>query len=111
MYDSIPSYSFSSYTLRQQLAAVLKTPEKSFTIRFVEVQRQSGSSDCGAFAIAFAFALCSGLDPHMASLNQAELCQHLLSCFENRSQPLHLDNYDHTMSIHSVRLRGDGHSK
>jgi len=47
VYDSIPSYSIGSQSLRLQLAAILRTKEPQFHIRFVDVQRQSGGSDCG----------------------------------------------------------------
>ena len=81
VYDSIPSYSAGSYTLRKQIASILKTPDSSFQIRFPDVQRQSGGSDCGLFAIAFAVALCFGSDPHLLSFDQQKMRDHLLDCF------------------------------
>lgn len=64
VYDSIPVYSVGSYSLRKQIAAILKTPESTFQLRFPDVKHQSGGSNCGLFAIAFATALCSSDDPH-----------------------------------------------
>ena len=40
VYDSIPQYSMGSYSLQKELAAILCTKEKTFTIRYVNVQRQ-----------------------------------------------------------------------
>ncbi len=44
------------------------TPDKEFELRYIDVQHQSGSADCGLFAIAFADALCNGMDPHLVEL-------------------------------------------
>ena len=46
------------------------------------VQRQVGGKDCGLFALAFAFAICSGVSPHTLGLHQPGLRLHLLECFE-----------------------------
>ena len=58
VYDSIPSYSIGSQSLRLQLAAILQTQEPQFHICFVDVQ----------FAIANATVLCGGLDPYPTKL-------------------------------------------
>ena len=34
-----------------------------FEVRLIDVQHQSGSSDCSLFPVAFAQVLCAGLDP------------------------------------------------
>ena len=81
VYDSIPSYSIGSQSLRLQLAAILQTQEPQFHIRFVDVQRQSIGSDCGLFAIANATALCGGLDPHLQNFEQSKMREHLKKCF------------------------------
>ena len=50
-----------------------------------DVQRQSGGSDCGLFAIANATALCGGLDPHLQNFEQSKMREHLKMClFRNR---------------------------
>ena len=81
VYDSIPSYSIGSQSLHRQLAAIIRTRERQFHVRFVDVQRQSGGSDCGLFATAFATALCNGQDPHLLSFEQSEMREHLKECF------------------------------
>ena len=44
------------------------------------MQRQSGGSDCGLFAIAFATALCSSDNPHGLSYHQVKMRDHLHHC-------------------------------
>jgi len=51
VYDSSLAHSTGSTTLKKQCAVVLQTKSSSFTLRFIEVQRQSGGSDCALFAI------------------------------------------------------------
>ena len=84
VYDSIPSYSVHSSNLTRQVAAILQTPHADFELRHVDVQRQVGGSDCGLFALAFATALCSGLDLFACSYKQTQMCSHLLKCFESQ---------------------------
>ena len=69
---------------KRQVAAVLKTSNKAFELKHIDVQCQVGGSDCGLFAIAFATALCFGLDPHTCSFAQAEMRNHLTACFESQ---------------------------
>ncbi len=50
---------------------------------FVEVEVQSGGSDCGLFSLAFAASLCAGEDPSQTSYSQHKFCHHLLvGCLE-----------------------------
>ena len=84
VFDSMPAYSMTSSGLKRQVAAILKTSEKSFSIHHVDVQRQRGGSDCGLFAVAFAASLCMGSDPHTERYNQPVMREHLAQCFEAR---------------------------
>jgi hypothetical protein len=54
VYDSIPSYSINSPSLKTQIAAIMKTGKSSFTI-------------------AFAVSLCMKLNPHALVYNQVEM--------------------------------------
>ena len=47
----------------------------------MDVQIQSGGDDCGIFATAFAFALCSGRNPCNITFTQQLRQDHLSSCF------------------------------
>ena len=82
VYDSLPSYSVKSSTLRKQLAAIVRTDKPAFQVRHIAVQRQSGTTDCGLFSIAFAQALCAGVDPHLQAFDQQKMREHLYLCFE-----------------------------
>ena len=82
VYDSLPSYSVKSSTLRKQLATIVRTEKPAFQVRHIAVQRQSGTTDCGLFSIAFAQALCAGVDPHLQALDQQKMREHLYLCFE-----------------------------
>ena len=84
VYDSIPAYSLGVYSLYKQLAAIMRYDGSELVVRFVDVQRQSGGDDCGVFAIAFAQALSSGVDPHSVTLDQNRGRAHLLYCFKTR---------------------------
>ena len=81
VFDSIGGLSLNSTSLKNQIAAILKTPTSSFNINFIDVQTQMGSNDCSIFVIAFAVALCSVRDPHMESYEQNEMRNHLHQCF------------------------------
>ena len=48
-----PGYTFKSSTLQRQVAAIVRTPHRSFDLYHVDVQCQNGSVDCALFAIAF----------------------------------------------------------
>jgi hypothetical protein len=80
IYDSMaPSH---SPTLTRQVAAIMQCPEPSFKMRHINVQMQTGGSDCGLFALAFATALCAGKDPHKCSFDQNRMRSHLELCLE-----------------------------
>ena len=84
VFDRMPAYSTTSSALKRQVAAILKTSEKSFDLYHVDVQRQVGGSDCCLFAIAFAASLCMRKDPHTERYAQTEMRQHLAQCFEEK---------------------------
>ncbi|KAI6660178.1 Gag-pol fusion protein [Oopsacas minuta] len=88
VYDSIPACSLGSLSLRKQVASIIKATERSFELHFVETQRQSGGTDCGLFSIAFATALCQGIDPHTCSFDQTQMRIHLHSCLEQLNMTL-----------------------
>ena len=81
VFDSIGGFSLNPTSLKNRIAAILKTPTSSFNISFIDVQTRMGSNDCGIFVIAFAVALCSGRDPHMETYEQNKMRNHLHQCF------------------------------
>ena len=49
----------------------------------MDVQKQLNGSDCGIFAIAYCYELCSGLDPCKAKLDCKMVREHLSLCLQN----------------------------
>ena len=70
IYDSV--YSTACDELQQQIASILITPHSSIILHFIDVQLQSGSSDCGLFAIAYTTALVFGEMPLFRSKENEE---------------------------------------
>ena len=61
VYDSM--FSYSSLSLRAQVACLLYTSKPSFVLNFVDVHKQVGQNDCGVFSIAYAVSLCFDQQP------------------------------------------------
>ena len=82
VFDSIPASSSGCFELHRQLATILHCSTPYFKVCHVDVQRQSGGSDCGLFAIAFTLMLCQRKDPRTVSFLQSSMRGHLVQCFE-----------------------------
>ena len=80
VFDSL--YTTASTTLKKQIATFLTTMKPSITLHFMDVQMQSGGSDCGLFAIAFATALVDGKKPGKFLFQQGGMRAHLCKCLE-----------------------------
>ena len=61
-----------------QATAIMKSAQPHFTMRHVSVQMQSGASDCGLFAIAFATLLCGRNNTGEYSLPKESTPQNVL---------------------------------
>ena len=60
-------------TSTQRLVAELvQCQERAITVQCIDVQWQSGGTDCGLFALAFATSLCSNQDTAATSRLQPE---------------------------------------
>ena len=73
VFDSL--YSSSSTSVKTQVAALLATDRPSISMSFMDVQMQSGSSDCGIFAIAFATALVFGGEDQVNFVLVSKTCE------------------------------------
>jgi len=82
VYDS--KYVAASSHLRAQIACLLMTQHAEITINFVSVTKQTGSYDCGLFAIAYATALAYGHDPATHHYCQEKMRPHLRKCLLDR---------------------------
>ena len=58
--------------------------EGGMLITRIEVQRQEGGIDCGAFAIAFAYHAAIGDDLRQIQFDQQRMRGHIVQCFEKR---------------------------
>ena len=67
--------------IARQCSSLLQTPKESITLHQMQMQQQSGGSDCGLFAIATATALCFGIPPNSCEWEQRNMRKHLLKCF------------------------------
>ena len=63
------------------LAVLLNTSSSNMVIEWPSMQRQSGESDCGLFAVAIATSLLNGEDPGSKSYDQSVMRGHLAVCF------------------------------
>ena len=113
VYDSL----FNSVTpiVKQQIAAILFTEQNTIDLKVMDVQMQSGSANCGLFAIAFAIALVSGVQPGSVVFDQKSMRKHLHDCLQQgrlsvftilkqRRTPVH-SRLKATDSIHVLHLQ------
>ena len=74
---------YDSMNLLLSIARVLYTKSEAFTLQYIKVQQQCGTSDCGLIGIANACAICHGLDAFSLQYNQQELRNHLIKSLES----------------------------
>ena len=80
VYDSL--YSCAGTCLKTQIACLLASEEPELQLNYMNVMMQSGTSECGVFAIAFATALAYGENPTQYLFDQSEMRSHLTTCLE-----------------------------
>ena len=80
MYDSLHGY--LPQHAQKLVADLMMSPDRIIQTRYIDVQWQSGTSDCGLFSVAFATSLCCGLDPSTLNFDQLQMRSHLLKCIE-----------------------------
>ena len=79
VYDSI--YQSVNIKVKEQIASLLYTQEKEIKLKCMNIQKQSGSNDCGIFAVANATLLSLGINPGKYLMNQGLMRSHLYECF------------------------------
>ena len=82
LYDSLHEKG-SPYKAEGAASCHFCTHDWEFEIRLIDVQHQSGASDCSLFAVAFAQVLCAGLDLHLTTFDQKSMREYLYSSFED----------------------------
>ena len=75
-------YSTPPIRVVKQVAALLHPQTATLTLNFADICQQKGTADCGLYAIAFATALCKGIDPTTVSFDQSMMRTHLWECLE-----------------------------
>ena len=65
------------------VADIMMSPDHAIDVRYMDVQWQSGASDCSVFSVACATALCFGIDPSTLIFDLQQMRSHLVSCIES----------------------------
>ena len=74
---------YTSTPLKKIVADLIHTSNKFITINYVKMQYQTGTSDCGLFAIAAACPICHGQDPGQLKYKQEAMRAYLLEAFDD----------------------------
>lgn len=80
LFDSLCATKSPDRSILSQASTILKSKAKKIKLKIVNVQQQSGSSDCGLFALAFAYDLCSDVDPFTKEYLQSKMRSHFNEC-------------------------------
>ena len=80
VYDS--SFSSVYESTINVIASMVFHPGPELKVRLMNVAKQATSGDCGVLAIAYAYAICSGLDPCLVNYDQKSIRRHLMQCLE-----------------------------
>ena len=86
VYDS--KYSHLTSHTELQIASLIHTPRSHICVKFIDVPTQSGDSECGIFAIAYATALSLKEDPGKIEFAESGLRNHLYKCLKNKKMTI-----------------------
>ena len=81
-YDSI--YSTVSAETLDVLAQLIRTDQKTFTVKVMNTLKQAGSVDCALYAMPKLAYLAFGKDPTTIVINQDDMRPHLVEIFEKK---------------------------
>ena len=81
VYDSL--YRTLSKETVRLIASLAYSPCSELRVTMMDVEKQSNLSDCGVLAIAYAFDLCSGLNPCTVRFDHSKIRSHLATCLED----------------------------
>lgn len=82
VYDSI--YSSISADAKDLLSQLIHTEKPSFNVRLANVSKQTGTEDCGVYAIAYITHIAFGSDPSLYVFRQKDMRKHLLNCLQEK---------------------------
>jgi hypothetical protein len=80
VYDSL--YKTLSKEAIHLIVSMVHVPSSHLNIVMMDVEKQSNGSDCGVLAIAYAFDLCSGMNPCSVRFDHSKIRPHLTTCLE-----------------------------
>ena len=81
IYDSL--YQTCTDHAIDQICSIIFTPNNAVHLHFIDVDKQTNSSDCGLYAIAYATGLCCGADICSTKYDMVVMRQHLLECLKS----------------------------
>ena len=55
------------------IASMVHVPSSDLKIEMMDVEKQSNGSDCGVLAIAYAFDICSGMNPGSVRFDHSKI--------------------------------------
>ncbi len=82
LYDSLNGGAVQP-AIRKQLAAIVYEQDPEIRVEIEPVQKQTNSTDCGVYAIAFATSLLYGHDPADVNYDVEKLRYHLFECLRD----------------------------
>ena len=85
LFDSLHTLPIADGSIAKQASRILQSNSPSMVINVINVQRQDNYSDCGLFALAMAYDLCSNIDPSKSGHVQARMREHMCDCYENEN--------------------------
>ena len=72
-----------SNNLAHLVAGMVYSPLSELKIVMMDVEKQSNGLYCGVLAVAYAFDICSRLNPCVVRFDHSKIRQHLATCLEN----------------------------
>jgi len=83
LYDSM--FTSASTKTLQIVAQILQTKQPHFSVNYLNVSRQAGTTDCGLYTIAAVTCILQGEDPTKVAFDQKALRLHLVKILEAKS--------------------------
>ena len=85
------------------LIKLVKSKNKFFTAQITNTIKQSGSSDCGVFAVVYATSLALGHNPCAFVYDQCKMKEHLLRCLQQKKmEPFEFSIHKNVENRHST---------
>ena len=80
IYDSLNTKPTES--LKRQMSQLFSPDDSLPQFQQVSCHKQTGSNDCGVFAIAYAVSVLHGISPDSVIFDQSKMRAHLVQCFQ-----------------------------